>query len=31
LLGNGLLSRFERVTIDAKAGTLLLSGEPRTP
>lgn len=31
LLGNGLLSRFERVTIDAKAGTLLLSGETRTP
>jgi hypothetical protein len=31
LLGNGLLSRFERVTIDAKAGKLILSGEPRTP
>ena len=31
LLGNGLLSRFERVTIDAKAGKLILSGEIRTP
>lgn len=31
LLGNGLLSRFERVTLDAKAGTLTLSGEVRTP
>lgn len=31
LLGNGLLSRFERVTLDARAGTLILSGEPRTP
>ena len=28
LLGNGLLSRFERVTIDAKSGRLLLQGGP---
>ncbi len=31
LLGNGLLSRFERVTLDAKAGTLILGGEVQTP
>ena len=30
LLGNGLLSRFSTVTIDAKAGRLIL-GEPRSP
>ncbi len=29
LLGNGLLSRFSRVTIDAKAGRLILEGKPR--
>jgi hypothetical protein len=28
LLGNGLLSRFSRVTIDAKAGRLILEGDP---
>jgi hypothetical protein len=28
LLGNGLLSRFERVTIDAKSGRLLVEGGP---
>ncbi|MCW5555516.1 MAG: aspartyl protease family protein [Verrucomicrobiae bacterium] len=28
LLGNGLLSRFSRVTIDAKAGRLILEGNP---
>jgi predicted aspartyl protease len=28
LLGNGLLSRFSRVTIDAKAGWLILEGDP---
>lgn len=31
LLGNDLLSRFERVTLDAKASTLILSGEVQTP
>jgi hypothetical protein len=30
LLGNGLLSRFSAVTIDAKAGRLILETKPRS-
>jgi len=31
LLGNGLLSRFQRVTVDAPAGRLILERSPKSP